>query len=110
MSTKAEQHKAEEQRKNQQANASKHPQASRRSRNDGGLHKLGVEGTARRNLKTSPSHQKGGPALESSNNGKPSRKSTRGSADHIKLATNLQRRQVRRTHSPSARAQRAAAR
>jgi hypothetical protein len=108
MSTKAEQHKVEQQRKNQRANASK--QSPRGPSNDGGQHKVGVEGTARRNLKTSPSHQKGGPALESSSNGKPSRKSTRGSADHIKLATNLQRRQVRRTHSPSARAQRAAAR
>lgn len=110
MSTKAEQHKANEQRKNQRANASKQERSPRDQGNDGGLHKLGVEGTARRNLKTSPSNQKGGPALETSSNGKPSRKSTRGSADHIKLATNLQRRQVRRTHSPSARAQRAAAR
>jgi hypothetical protein len=107
MSTKAEQHKVEQQRKNQRTNASKRPPAPH---GPGGEHKVGVEGTARRNLKTSPSHQKGGPALESSSNGKPSRKSTRGSADHIKLATNLQRRQVRRAHSPSARAERAAVR
>jgi hypothetical protein len=110
MSTKAEQHKVDEQRKNQRAKADKGLRASRGPSNDGGEHKSGVEGTARRNLKTSPSHQKGGPALESSSNGKPSRKSTRGSTDHVKLASNLQRRQVRRTHSPAARAQRAAVR
>ena len=64
-----------------------------------------LTGTALRNLKTAPTHQKGGPALEDSANGKPSRKSTRGSNGHIKQATNLQRREVRRTHSPQARAQ-----
>jgi hypothetical protein len=110
MSTKAEQHKVEQQRKNQRTNASKRSPSARAPATGGGEHKLGVEGTARRNLKTSPSHQKGGPALETSSNGKPSRKSTRGSADHIKLASNLQRRQVRRAHSPSARAERAAVR
>jgi hypothetical protein len=109
MSTKAEQHTVKEQRKNQRANASK-VRSPRGPSNDGGAHKIGVEGTARRNLKTSPSQQKGGPALESSGNGKPSRKSTRSSADHVKLATNLQRRQVRRVHSSSARAERAATR
>jgi hypothetical protein len=61
-------------------------------------------GTALRNLKTSPSHQKAGPALESSESGKPSRKSTRASAGHVKLATNLQRREIRRTHAPKTRA------
>jgi len=61
-------------------------------------------GTALRNLKTAPTHQKGGPALEDSANGKPSRKSTRGSSGHVKQASNLQRREVRRTHSPKSRA------
>jgi hypothetical protein len=53
---------------------------------------------------------KDGPALEDSNTGKPSRKSTRGSTGHIKLGTNLQRREVRRVHSPEARAARNAVR
>jgi hypothetical protein len=53
---------------------------------------------------------KDGPALEGSENGKPSRKSTRGSNGHIKLATNLQRRQIRRVHSSASRAARDAVR
>jgi hypothetical protein len=52
----------------------------------------------------------GGPVLESSANGKPSRKSTRKSAGHMKAASELTRRQVRRITSPSARAARAAVR
>jgi hypothetical protein len=52
----------------------------------------------------------GGPVLESSANGKPSRKSTRKSAGHMKAASELTRRQIRRTTSPSARAARAAVR
>jgi len=63
-----------------------------------------LKGTALRNLKTAPTHQKGGPALEDSESGKPSRKSTRGSAGRVKQATNLQRREIRRTHSSKARA------
>jgi hypothetical protein len=81
-----------------------------RKKANGGKHKAGVRGTAARNLKTAPSHIKAGPALEDSSTGKPSRKSTRASAGHIKLATNLQRRQVRRVHSPQARAARSSAR
>lgn len=53
---------------------------------------------------------RGGPVLESSANGKPSRKSTRKSSGHIKAATELTRRQVRRVTSPAARAARAAVR
>jgi hypothetical protein len=52
----------------------------------------------------------GGPVLESSANGKPSRKSTRKSAGHMKAASELTLRQVRRITSPSARAARAAVR
>lgn len=56
------------------------------------------------------SENRGGAVLESSANGKPSRKSTRKSAGHIKAASELTRRQVRRITSPSARAARAAVR
>lgn len=103
MATRGEQAKAEQQRKNQ-----KRPLPARKSADVD--HKAGVEGTARRNLQTSPAKLKGRPALETSADGKPSRKSTRGSSEHIKLATNLQRRQVRRTHSSAARASRASVR
>jgi hypothetical protein len=100
MATRGEQAKAEQQRKN-------HTQPAQAPAPD---HKAGVKGTARRNLQTSTGKLKGRPALESSANGKPSRKSTRGSSEHIKLGTNLQRRQVRRTHSSAARAARATVR
>lgn len=104
MATKAESYRAAEQRANQSTNP------KRPSKAPNGHHKAGVHGTAARNLKTAASHVKDGPALEDSSSGKPSRKSTRGSAGHIKLATNLQRRQVRRVHSPKARAARSAVR
>lgn len=47
--------------------------------------------------------------LEESETGQPSRKSTRRSENHIKAATNLQRRQIRATTSPKVRATKAAA-
>ena len=56
------------------------------------------------------SNNHGGPVLESSANGKPSRKSTRKSSGHIKGASELTRRQVGRITSPAARAARAAVR
>jgi hypothetical protein len=59
---------------------------------------------------TKRSSNRGGPVLESSASGKPSRKSTRKSAGHIKAASELTRRQVRRITSPAARAARAAVR
>ncbi len=40
--------------------------------------------------------------------GRPSRKSTRISEDHVKTGTGLQTRQINRTHSPKARAGRRA--
>ncbi|HYP74667.1 MAG TPA: hypothetical protein VER12_01855 [Polyangiaceae bacterium] len=70
----------------------------------------GVTGTgkARRNFSKRP---KGGASLELSSEGsKPSRKSTRSSAGHIKQATQLTRRQKRATNSPKELASRAAAR
>lgn len=105
MATKAENYRADQQR----ANQATRPKTAA-SKTEPGDHKAGVRGTAARNLKTAPSHVKDGPALEDSNSGKPSRKSTRGSTGHIKLGTNLQRREVRRVHSPAARAARSAAR
>lgn len=56
------------------------------------------------------SDNRGGPVLESSANGKQSRKSTRKSSGHMKAANELTRRQMRRVSSPSARAARAAVR
>jgi hypothetical protein len=108
MATKAEMHKSEMQRENQASNPKR--SSSRGKSAAQGAHKEGVSGTAARNLKTAESHVKDGPSLEDSATGKPSRKSTRGSNGHIKLATNLQRRQVRRVHSPKARASRSAVR
>jgi hypothetical protein len=105
MATKAESYGADQQRANQ---AGKRKRAPKKAHD--GDHKAGVRGTAARNLKTAPSHLKGGPALEDSNTERPSRKSTRGSSGHIKLGTNLQRRQVRRVHSSEARAARSAVR
>jgi hypothetical protein len=105
MATKAEKYQADQQRANQATKPKRAP-----AKVDHGDHKAGVRGTAARNLKTAASHVKDGPALEDSNTGTPSRKSTRGSTGHIKLATNLQRREVRRVHSPAARAARSAVR
>jgi hypothetical protein len=96
MATRAERFRSEQERSNQPAK----PKKAKITAD----HKQGARGTAVRNLKTSASHVKDGPA------GKPSRKSTRGSNGHIKLATNLQRRQVRRVHSSSSRAARDAVR
>lgn len=103
MATRGEQAKSEQQRQNQK----KSSKAPAKTRED---HKAGLTGTARRNVQTSPAKLKGRPALESSATGKPSRKSTRGSAEHVKLGSNLQRRQVRRVHSSAERAARASVR
>lgn len=65
--------------------------------------------TAARNV-----HRAGKPnathALEDSATGKPSRKSTRRSADHAKRDSNLRNRETRRVRSPAARQAKAAAR
>jgi hypothetical protein len=105
MATRSESYRADQQR----ANQSNKPKKAA-TKTNGGEHKAGVRGTAARNIKTAPSHVKDGPALEDSATDRPSRKSTRGSTGHIKLATNLQRRQIRRVHSPAERAARSAAR
>jgi hypothetical protein len=67
--------------------------------------KAGGGSTGTRNATTRVA-KRGGPDLEDSATGKPSRKSTRGSSGRIKQATNLQRRAVRATHSPETRARR----
>jgi hypothetical protein len=54
--------------------------------------------------------RRGGARLEESASGTPSRKSTRKSEGHIKLASNLTRRTIRRTHAPKTRAAKAASR
>lgn len=115
MSTKAERFREEEQRQNRTTRAKKArprrdaPVDTAERRVSADKRRAGAGDTALRNLLTSEARQKGGPALEGSTNGKPSRKSTRASAGHVKLASNLQRRQIRRTHSPAARAARARA-
>jgi hypothetical protein len=54
--------------------------------------------------------RRGGARLEVSASGRPSRKSTRKSEGHIKLASNLTRRTIRKTHAPKTRAAKAASR
>jgi hypothetical protein len=105
MATRAESYRADQQRKNQASKPKKTKSPPRTPKADSGF-----SGTALRNLKTSPSHVKAGPALEDAEGGRPSRKSTRSSSGHVKLATNLQRRQIRRVHSPEARAAQSAVR
>lgn len=107
MATRGEMAKAEQQRENQLTSSKARAKPKGNHKSD---HKEGVTGTARRNLQTSQAKLKGRPALETSATGKPSRKSTRGSSEHVKLGTNLQRRQVRRTHSSAERAERASVR
>jgi hypothetical protein len=58
--------------------------------------------TAARNV-SGHAGRRGGALLEDSANGKPSRKSTRGSSDHTK-PSNLQLRETRKVTSPQARA------
>lgn len=64
--------------------------------------KAGYGHTARRNTKLNTAGMSY--ALEDSVQARPSRKSTRGSANRSKPASNLTRRQQRRTRSPQARA------
>lgn len=69
--------------------------------------KAGGNSTARRNSHK-PDHSEAY-ALEDSATGKPSRKSTRRSANHVKPDSNLKRRQTRAVTSPESRARRAKA-
>jgi len=109
MATRAERFRAEEQVSRSQSKPKKpKPHAIDRAVSAA---TAGVSGTgmATHNL-SKRSNNKGGPALEISNGGTPSRKSTRSAAGRVKSASNLQRRQTRRITSPKARATRAVAR
>jgi hypothetical protein len=70
--------------------------------------KAGGGATAARN-RSKRSGKKGGAALENSQTGKPSRKSTRGSSGRAKRTSNLRRRAIRKAASPKTRARQAKA-
>lgn len=110
MATLAEQVRAEQQR-----NA--HPPKPKQAKPDGlGGHQhdddsafqAGATGTALRN-DSRRAEERGGPVLEDSATGQPSRKSTRAVSGGVRTDTKLQLRAVRATTSPKARAARAAA-
>ncbi|MEP7052184.1 MAG: hypothetical protein ABJB12_17600 [Pseudomonadota bacterium] len=109
MATRAERYRAEEQINSNKAKAKKPPpHASNRSVNAATAGVSGA-GVAHQNL-AKRSNNKGGPALEVSERGAPSRKSTRSSAGRVKSASELTLRQTRRVTSAKARATRAVAR
>jgi hypothetical protein len=114
MATKAQQFKAEQQRE-ARAPRTKKVRKRRDALVDTSLpgvsasdRKAGGGQSGERN-KAERVNKKGGPKLENSATGKPSRKSTRGSQGRVKQASNLQRREVRKTTSSKARATRAKA-
>jgi len=108
MATRAEQFRAEQQFNSRKAKPKPKAHAAPRSV-DAATAGVSGEGHAQQNF-SHRSNNKGGPALEVSASGKPSRKSTRSSASHVKQASNLTSRQTRRVTSPQARATRAVAR
>jgi hypothetical protein len=82
------------------------PVDTARPRTSASARKVGHGSSARRNTKLNEAGMSS--TLEDSAKGKPSRKSTRRSNNRVKSASNLQRRQTRRTSSSKARATRAA--
>jgi hypothetical protein len=110
MATKAQQFESEQQLSNSKAKPKRRTGKKKAHKPDPQVDAAvrGVTGAGRatRNF-ANRSDNKGGPALEVSEAGRPSRKSTRSSADGAKLATNLTRRQKRKVHSPKERATRA---
>jgi len=70
--------------------------------------KVGAGSTASRN-RSARAGKKGGARLEDSATGKPSRKSTRKSAGHVKRTSNLRRKAIRRASSSKTRALKARA-
>jgi hypothetical protein len=118
MATKAQRFRSEQERN---AGASKPKKKIRRPRaraNDVDTSQPGVSATDRRagggrsgarNV-SKRAERKGGARLEDSETGKASRKSTRKSAGRVKPSSNLQRRAIRKSASPQARAARAAVR
>ncbi len=109
MATKAERYRAEQQVIRSQAKPKKAKAHSIDRAVSAATAGVSGVGTARKNL-SNRSNNKGGPALEVSELGPPSRKSTRSSAGRVKSATELTRRQTRRITTPQARAMRAVAR
>lgn len=112
MATKAQQFKAEQQRKTAKAPKPKRQPRRRRDPVQVDTSQPGVSATDRkvgggrsgtRNL-SNRSEAKGGAKLEDSATGKPSRKSTRKSAGRVKRTTNQQLKAQRATRSPKARA------
>ena len=109
MSTKAQDFRAQQQREAKPPKPKQPPKRRRDNPVDTSL--PGVSSTSRKanahasgsRNEHSPSDNKGGPKLEASN-GKPSRKSTRKSAGHVKTASNLQLRAIGRTSAPKSRA------
>jgi hypothetical protein len=109
MATRAERFRAEEQINSSQGKPKKVKAHSSDRTVSAATAGVSGAGTAHQNL-SKRSNNKGGSALEVSELGTPSRKSTRSSAGRVKSATELTRRQTRRVTSPQARATRAAAR
>jgi hypothetical protein len=115
MATKAEEFRADKARK---ANPSK-PKQPGRPRRDQPVdtakpgvsatdRKAGAGSTAKRNA-SKRAARKGGPILEDSATGKPSRKSSRKTTAGSKTTSNLERRQQRKVSAPKSRATRAKA-
>lgn len=121
MATKAQEFKAQQQQQQRAAKPAKpKPKRQLRRRRDPQVdtslpgvsatdRRVGGGRTGTRNLSNSAA-AKGGPKLEDSATGKPSRKSTRKSSGHIKRTTNQQLQAQRKTTSPKARATSAGAR
>ncbi len=116
MATKAQRFKTEQEHA---ANPPKRKRAPRARRDQGvdtskpGVsatdRKVGGGHTAARNV-SARAGRKGGAALEDSETGKPSRKSTRGSAGGVQRSSNLRAQAVRKASAPRARAAKAKAR
>jgi hypothetical protein len=105
MATKAEQFKALVQRSGRKpARPSEHKH--RPATPAAGPRRVRLDPAAVHNL-SNRAGRKAEVKLEESQTGRPSRKSTRRSANKGKLASNLERRQNRRTNSPQSRAARA---
>ncbi len=110
MATKAERFKSETQR----SGPKKPPQPKRRVKKDAppdeaeGRRVEDAATTAKRNV-SKRAAKKAEVALEDSATGRPSRKSTRGSANRGKIASSLERRTQRKVSSPKARSTKNAA-
>ena len=99
MATKAQSFRAAAQREAHKPQ----PKKTKPARRKPPVKAAGESHTAARNV-SGHAGRRGGALLEDSANGKPSRKSTRGSSDHTKRTSNLQLRETRKVTSPQARA------